>query len=231
MVQAVPNLAEGAGMSDLRLEATAEAPATPAGWYPDPVDHDRLRWWSGSGWTDQVHEPAVPAGAAGPIVPAGPAVGVDPVASAETPVPAVIRRGPATQEEWHAASSRGPVVARQVAGTVSLSTGVPSAAARHDPYRAPNWVAGLALALAILAVPALGWRAVGDLPALTQSMFAGAPIAVSLLALVIALRRGGGLVLSVVAVGLSAAVLIAGLLVDPATLRDLTEAVVGLVPR
>ncbi|MBO3748260.1 DUF2510 domain-containing protein [Streptosporangiaceae bacterium NEAU-GS5] len=28
---------------------------TPAGWYPDPYDPRRLRWWDGSQWTDSTH--------------------------------------------------------------------------------------------------------------------------------------------------------------------------------
>ncbi|CAN5547117.1 hypothetical protein BH09ACT4_BH09ACT4_13260 [soil metagenome] len=30
----------------------------PAGWYPDPVDSSRSRWWSGAAWTEHVEEPA-----------------------------------------------------------------------------------------------------------------------------------------------------------------------------
>ena len=26
----------------------------PAGWYPDRADGQRLRWWTGTGWTDEV---------------------------------------------------------------------------------------------------------------------------------------------------------------------------------
>ncbi|MBX3196063.1 MAG: DUF2510 domain-containing protein [Microbacteriaceae bacterium] len=138
-----------------------------------------------------------------------------------------VSRGPETQEDWHGSVGRGPVVKRQGAGSVSLSTTVSSD--RHDPYRARNWAAGLAIALALLGIPALGWRTLTELPALTQSIFAGAPIAVSLLALAIAVRRGGGLVLSIVAVLISGVVLLAGLLIDPETLRSATQSVLGLI--
>ena len=32
--------------------AAAGAAFTPAGWYPDPAGHARLRWWDGARWTD-----------------------------------------------------------------------------------------------------------------------------------------------------------------------------------
>ena len=37
-------------MSD---EAQTQQPAQ--GWYPDPNDASRLRWWDGSAWTDHTH--------------------------------------------------------------------------------------------------------------------------------------------------------------------------------
>lgn len=32
---------------------------TPPGWYADPNDSTRWRWWDGSAWTDQVSQPSV----------------------------------------------------------------------------------------------------------------------------------------------------------------------------
>ena len=84
--------------------------------------------------------------------------------------------------------------------------------------------------LAILSIPALGARVLVELPPMTQSIFAGAPIALSLLALVISFRRGAGVVVSIIAVVISAAVLAAGLLIDPATLRSLVDSVIALLP-
>lgn len=139
---------------------------------------------------------------------------------------------PATQSDWHNQTGRGVVPKRQVSGSVSLSTGVPTAASRkHDPYRERNWIAGLALVLALLSIPALGARVlISDLPPLTQSIFAGAPIAVALLALVVSIRRGSGIVVSIIAVVISGGVLAASLLVDPAILHDLASSVVDLLP-
>lgn len=42
--------------------SSAHVLAAPAGWYPDPHDPRRLRWWSGSEWTAYTHPPvAAPA--------------------------------------------------------------------------------------------------------------------------------------------------------------------------
>lgn len=202
-------------MSDVQQTA---APA--AGWYPDPAGGGSSRWWSGDAWTDHVQ----PAAAAPVPVQLFADGGFDPAVL--TPPAA----GPSSQEDWHAATSRAATLQRSTGGSVSLSVQAPAAGSRRDPYGQGNWTAGLALVLAVLALPALGWRAVADLPPLTQSIFAGAPIAVALLALVLAIRRGRGLILSIVSLVISAAVLLAGFLVDPAILREIAESVLALIP-
>jgi hypothetical protein len=98
-----------------------------------------------------------------------------------------------------------------------------------DPYDR-NWIAGIAIALAVLSIPGLAARVLWDLPALTQSIFAGAPIGISLLALARGARRGSGIVLSIVAVVLSAATLIAAWVVDPALIQSAVDTVTGLIP-
>lgn len=47
----------------------------PAGWYPDPADNTRRRYWNGTSWTDQV-QPTAPATA--------PAQSTSPTASSDT---------------------------------------------------------------------------------------------------------------------------------------------------
>jgi len=35
----------------------SNSPATPAGWYPDPAGSPRSRWWDGTQWTENFHDP------------------------------------------------------------------------------------------------------------------------------------------------------------------------------
>ena len=72
---------------------TTTGQSTPAGWYPDPSDQRRLRWFDGAQWSDQVHEPqpapvaAPDAAYAAPAAPAytAPAYGQAPVEQAYAP--------------------------------------------------------------------------------------------------------------------------------------------------
>jgi len=60
--------------------------STPAGWYPDPTDSTRTRWWDGAQWTEH-YGPAQagqPAGPAQPTPAAGPAYGTPAYPSAPT---------------------------------------------------------------------------------------------------------------------------------------------------
>ncbi|MFT3797037.1 DUF2510 domain-containing protein [Microbacterium sp.] len=74
----------------------------PAGWYPDPSDPSRARWWDGAAWAEpSPHAPAVPAA---PSAPAGYAPGGYAAASAYTPAPPVpqapLQTGIATHTVW-----------------------------------------------------------------------------------------------------------------------------------
>ena len=181
-------------MTDLQQDAPS---APPAGWYPDPVRPGATRYWSGTGWTDQVSAPvAEPA-----LAPLGPP-GL-PVRCRSG------RRGSAGDVRCGAAGRRPSVTPASRSGTrrarsrfsararrrcprrCASSSG--AAARQSDPYDR-NWIAGVAIALAVLSIPGLAARVLWDLPALTQSIFAGAPIGISLLALVRGARRGSGLV-------------------------------------
>lgn len=240
-------------MTDVQRETSPAAPAP--GWYPDPAAAGSSRWWSGTAWTDHVQpaavatvpEPVVPALVAAPTVApvtVEPAVASSNLDARGVPVtlfadhvfdPAVLTPpppGPSTQSDWHTVGGRTGATRRQPAGSVSLSTQAPSAAARrHDPYRERNWVAELALALAVLSAPALVLRLAWDLPALTQGIFGGAPIAIGLLALASAIRKGSGIVLSIVAIVIAGLVLLAGFVVDPAILTGIADTVTGWLPQ
>jgi hypothetical protein len=228
-------------VTDLRNDTTAPV----AGWYPDPVDPDAQRWWSGNAWTDHVSREPRGQAAAPPATLVAPAGSVTTGASAAGTVPVALfadsifspdvftpPAGPTTQSDWHQTTGRGTTARRgPTGGSVSLSTAVPTAASRrHDPYRERIWIVGVAVVLAVLSIPALGWRMSVDLPPLTQSIFAGAPVGVALLALLTSVRRGIGVVASVIAVVLSGAVLAVGFLVDPAVIRSAVDAVLGLLP-
>jgi hypothetical protein len=227
--------ARGASVTDLRNDTAAPV----AGWYPDPVDPGAQRWWSGNAWTDHVsREPRGQAAAPieAKLAPVASPSGAVPVAlfadSVFTPEVLSPPPGPTSQSDWHQKAGRGSTVRRvPTGGSVSLSTAVPTAASRkHDPYRQRNWIAGVALVLAVLSIPALAWRISADLPPLTESTFAGAPVGVALLALLASVRRGVGVVTSIIAVALSGAVLAVGFLVDPAIISSAVDAVLGLLP-
>lgn len=235
-------------MTDLQQGAPS---APPAGWYADPVRPGASRYWSGTGWTDQVNspvaEPAVaplggydpgpvaPLGASydpGPLVPlgfafeAGPAVEPPPMMVAAPPAP---RETHASQSEWHQTRAKPIQRMAQAPVSTSMRTTTTSAGSQSDPYDR-NWIAGIAIVLAVLSIPGLAARVLWDLPPLTQSIFAGAPIGISLLALARAARHRSGRVLSIIAVAISAATLVAAWLVDPDVIRGIVDSIVGLLP-
>jgi hypothetical protein len=69
-------------------QSSGQSPAQ--GWYTDPHDAARLRWWDGAAWTDHVHPPtgaetaatAQPAAAAQQATPAAAQSAQDPGAAA-----------------------------------------------------------------------------------------------------------------------------------------------------
>ena len=103
------------------------------------------------------------------------------------------------------------------------------AGSRNDPYDR-NWIAGVAIVFAVVSIPALAARVLWDLPPLTQSIFASAPVGISLLALARAARHRSGRVLSIIALVISAATLAASFLVDPEVIRGIVDSIAGLLP-
>lgn len=224
-------------MTDLQQGAPS---APPAGWYADPVRPGSTRYWSGTGWTDQVSapvaEPAVaPLGTSydpAPIVPgfmfdAGPVVEPPPVTFAAAP-PAP-REAHASQSEWHQTRAKPIQRMAQAPVSTSMRTTTASSGPQNDPYDR-NWIAGIAIVFALVSIPGLAARVLWDLPPLTQSIFAGAPIGISLLALARAARHRSGRVLSIVALVISVGTLVAAWLVDPEIIQGIVDSIVGLLP-
>ncbi|MEO5921440.1 MAG: DUF2510 domain-containing protein [Pseudolysinimonas sp.] len=216
-------------MTDLQQDA----PSAPAGWYPDPVRPGSNRYWSGTGWTDQVTSPIaeqIPGPAYTPLgvmFDAGPVVEEPPAGFA---APSALRgESHATQSEWH--QTRARPIQRVGVAPVSTTARLDSStsARQNDPYDR-NWIAGLAIVFAVLSIPAIGVRVLMDLPALTQSIVAGAPIGISLLAFARAARHRSGLVLSLIALVISVVTLLIAWLVDPAVIQDVADMVLGLLP-
>jgi uncharacterized protein len=134
-------------------------PGPPAGWFPDPTEPGRLRWWDGARWTDHVAlgglvlPRSVPVGA--PDDPgSGPAWHPDPVA-------------PKRQRWWDGSAWTVHVADSGGVREVPLPVDEAAVAAEHDeraPW--PGWVAaaglggGLASAL-LAAVLVLAGDAVG----------------------------------------------------------------------
>ena len=50
------------------MSTIGDVTTIPAGWYPDPADESRSRWWDGTGWTSSISEPQPPAPTAQPFV-------------------------------------------------------------------------------------------------------------------------------------------------------------------
>jgi hypothetical protein len=224
-------------VTDLQQDAPS---VPPAGWYPDPVRPGSTRYWSGTGWTDQVNTPVTEAAVApsseffeappapiGFLFDAGPVV-EPPPATFGAPLPPKTERH-ASQSEWH--QTRAKPIQRTSAPPVSSTTRVASSGAtrNNDPYDR-NWIAGVALVFAIISIPALAARVLWDLPPLTQSIFAGAPIGISLLAFARAARARSGLVVSIIALVISGATLVAAWVVDPAVIQNAVDTVMGLLP-
>ncbi|MEW6477662.1 MAG: DUF2510 domain-containing protein [Actinomycetota bacterium] len=66
--------------------------STPAGWYADPTEPARLRWWDGASWSEHVH-PAQPVAAASSSPDTYPPATVIETPLSVPPVPAPARRG------------------------------------------------------------------------------------------------------------------------------------------
>jgi uncharacterized RDD family membrane protein YckC len=111
-----------------------------AGWYPDPQDAQLMRWWDGSGWTEDVYERTEPLG--GPLDHRTP-FGSTPPAGGATPASA--------QPHSAAAGQVDPYLRRQGGASADQSWAYPAApsvpsAATRGGRPAPTTADGVPLA-------------------------------------------------------------------------------------
>jgi hypothetical protein len=45
-------------MTDDDMVTGVSTPGVPPGWFVDPCDPSRMRWWTGSSWSEKTHRPA-----------------------------------------------------------------------------------------------------------------------------------------------------------------------------
>jgi membrane protease YdiL (CAAX protease family) len=124
-------------------------PGPPAGWFPDPAEPVRQRWWDGRRWTEHVAlgglvlPQAVPLGQADDPG-AGPAWHPDPVA-------------PKRLRWWDGGTWTDQVAEGGAVRAVPLPVDAAAEAAQHDeraPW--PGWVAGAGLGLGLLSAVLAG---------------------------------------------------------------------------
>lgn len=84
----------------------------------------------------------------------------------------------------------------------------------RDPYSDRNWLAGLALVVALLSVPGTIVGLFVTLPDIVQYFVSGVPIAVALLGLVASIKLGFSTRMAWLALAISAVTMIAGWAID-----------------
>jgi hypothetical protein len=115
------------------MEGSQGASGPSEGWYDDPHDSGRLRWWDGSAWSEHTHEKA----------PSQP----EPESEPEV-----------TTQQWAAAQSGGTSLPAQ---DFSLPAG-PGASDGRKPYAALPWVAAAAALILAIGFFALAFGGGGD---------------------------------------------------------------------
>ena len=233
--------AKGAIVTDLQQGAPS---APPAGWYADPVRPGSTRYWSGTGWTDQVTSPVADAMAAPVVAPLGAMFDAArrraghrsmprPASSrrrATFGAPPAPRETHANQSEWH--QTRARPIQRVGAAPVSTTTsGVlevrPAVTAiRTTATGSPGSRSSSPSSASRASRPACS----GTCRRSPRASSPVRPIGISLLAFARAARHGSGRVLSIVAVVICAATLVAAWVVDPELIRGIVESIVGLLP-
>lgn len=107
------------------------AQGPPEGWYDDPHDPTRLRWWNGAAWSEHTHDKAPPASAA---------TESQPSSTAQSQPAAAIESQPAVTAQ---AEPQAQAATPAPADGFSLPPG-PGATSSRKPYASLPWVAALA---------------------------------------------------------------------------------------
>jgi hypothetical protein len=77
------------------VSTVVDASVIPPGWYPDPADDSRTRWWNGTQWTHNVQD-AAPLAPLAPLTPMLPHIQASPASAGYVPFQSAPREVPGT---------------------------------------------------------------------------------------------------------------------------------------
>jgi uncharacterized RDD family membrane protein YckC len=128
-----------------------------AGWYPDPEQPDRMRYWSGSEWTDQISPPELPEE---PEVPDTPQQLVEPQPEAPLPPPPAEPEVPpppfsATEQQWGQPGPTSPAAGSAVPVAAGEKLGPDGQVLADFSRRAGGWLLDWLIVTAVAGFLAL----------------------------------------------------------------------------
>jgi uncharacterized RDD family membrane protein YckC len=128
-----------------------------AGWYPDPERPDRMRYWSGSEWTDQVSPPELPEE---PEVPDTPQQLVEPQPEVPLPPPPAEPEVPpppfsATEQQWGQPGPTNPAAGSAVPVAAGEKLGPDGQVLADFSRRAGGWLLDWLIVTAVAGFLAL----------------------------------------------------------------------------
>lgn len=128
-----------------------------AGWYPDPERPDRMRYWSGSEWTDQISPPELPEE---PEIPDTPQQLVEPQPEAPLPPPPTEPEIPpppfsANEQQWGQPAPTNPVAGSAVPVAAGEKLGPDGQVLADFSRRAGGWLLDWLIVTAVAGFLAL----------------------------------------------------------------------------